>query len=123
MSIDMTTALGILIVAAAATAVLRGLDVRLVMFLGAVALGALAGDVPAILKTFLSTLADEQYVVPICSAMGFAYALRQSGCDRHLVLLLVQPVRRIRFLLLPAAVEIGFFVNIAIISQASTAVA
>lgn len=122
-ALDITSAVGILVIAIAIIAVLRGVDVRLVMLLAASALGGLAGDFPSIIHKFFSTLASEQYVVPICSAMGFAYVLRESGCDRHLVLLLIRPVRRIRILLIPAAVLVGFIVNIAVISQASTAVA
>src|SRR5947209_388067 len=92
------------------------------MLAAGLTLGALAHDVTAIIKTFFNTFADEQFVVPICSAMGFAYVLRQSGCDQHLVRLLIGPVSRFRGLLLPAAVAVGCFVNIAVISQASTAV-
>jgi DcuC family C4-dicarboxylate transporter len=55
--------------------------------------------------------------------MGFAYVLRHTGCDVHLVRLLSAPVRSVRPLLLPATVVIGFLVNIPIISQASTAAA
>lgn len=114
---------GVATIVLAVAAILRGFDVRLIMLLAAMVLGGLAGDVTAILKSFLSTLADEQYILPICTAMGFAYVLRQSGCDRQLVLLLTVPVRKMRFLLIPGAIAVCFIVNSAIISQASTAVA
>jgi DcuC family C4-dicarboxylate transporter len=97
-------------------------DVRLALMLAALAMGALAGQLPAIVQTFFQTFSREQFVVPICSAMGFAYVLRQTGCDEHLVQLLVRPIRRIRGLLVPGAVLVGFLVNIPIISQTSTAV-
>ena len=61
-------------------------------------------------------------MVPICSAMGFAYVLRHTGCERHLVLLLVKPLRRVRCLLVPGVIAVGFLVNIPVISQTSTAV-
>lgn len=117
------TSAGVFTVILAITAILRGFDVRLVMFIAAMLLGILAGDITPILKSFLTTLCDEQYVLPICSAMGFAYVLRQSGCDRQLVLLLTVPVRRLRMLLIPGAIGVSFIVNSAVISQASTAVA
>ncbi|MFO0825685.1 MAG: hypothetical protein U0792_21620 [Gemmataceae bacterium] len=47
-------------------------------------------------REFLATFSNEKFVVPICSAMGFAYVLRHTGCERHLVLLLVKPLRRVR---------------------------
>lgn len=115
--------LGCLVVAAAVVGVARRIDVRLVLFLAACALGAIAGDFGPIIRTFISTFSSEQFIVPICSAMGFAQVLRHSGCDQHLVQLLVKPIRRFRVLLIPGAVVVGCIVNISVISQASTAVA
>jgi DcuC family C4-dicarboxylate transporter len=97
--------------------------VRLVLTLAGLALGILTGAPEAILRTFLTTFSNEKFVVPICSAMGFAYVLRQTGCDQHLVHLLVRPLERVRFLLIPGTVVVGFLVNIPVISQTSTAVA
>jgi DcuC family C4-dicarboxylate transporter len=49
--------------------------------------------------------------------------LRLTGCDQHLVRLLVRPLQRVRPILIPGAVLVGFLVNIPVISQTSTAVA
>src|ERR1700692_4644467 len=110
------------IIAVAVYAVLRQVDVRLALLLAALALGTVAGKPDSILRTFLVTLSKEQFVVPICCAMGFAYVLRHTGCDQHLVHLLVRPVQRVRLFLIPGTVLIGFLVNIPIISQTSTVV-
>jgi DcuC family C4-dicarboxylate transporter len=114
--------LGLLVLGAAIAAVIRGVDVRLALLLAALALGTLAGNPVEVIRTFLITLADEKFVVPICCAMGFAYVLRHTQCDLHLVQLLVEPLRRGRAFLLPGAVLVGFCVNIPVISQTSTAV-
>lgn len=114
---------GVLVIAATLWALSRRIDVRLVLSLASLALGLLAGEPGAIVRKFFSTLADERYVIPICSAMGFAYVLRHTLCDQHLVQLLTRPLRRIVPLLIPGAVLVGYFVNIPIISQTSTAVA
>lgn len=116
-------AIGLLIIAAAVVAIARQVDVRLVLTLAGLALGTLAGDPMAVVRKFLATFSNEQFVVPICTAMGFACVLRQTGCDSHLVRLLVRPLRMMRGLLIPGAVLVGFLVNIPIISQTSTAVA
>ncbi len=113
--------LALLVVACALAAVVRRMDVRLVLALGALALGGLGGDLRGVVVTFLRTMANEQFVVPICTAVGFAYALRQSGCDQHFVHLLAGPVRRVRFLLLPGAVAVGVMVNVPVVSQAGAA--
>ncbi|MCS6850626.1 MAG: C4-dicarboxylate transporter DcuC [Gemmataceae bacterium] len=109
------------IIAAAIYAVVRQVDVRLALLVAALGLGVLAGEPMAVVQKFLATLSDEKFVVPICTAMGFAYVLRHTGCDQHLVQLLTRPIRRVRGLLVPGAVGIGFLVNIPIISQTSTA--
>src|SRR5438552_1665050 len=104
-------------------AVFRRVDVRLVLVIGGLALGALAQQPQVIVQKFLVTLAAENFVVPICTAMGFAHVLRLTQCDQHLVQLLIKPLRRGRVLLVPGAVLVGFLVNIPVISQTSTAVA
>src|SRR5215218_9474804 len=110
------------VIAAAGYAIYRGLDVRLALLAAAFALASLAGDVAPIVREFLATFSNEKFVVPICSAMGFAYVLRHTECDRHLVQLLTRPLRSARLFLIPGVVLVGFLVNIPVISQTSTAV-
>ena len=104
--------LAAVIVAGAVWAVTRGVDVRLALLVAALALAGLRGNVAPVVATFLATFSDEKFVVPICTAMGFAYVLRHTECDRNLVRLLTNPLRSAR----------GFLVNIPVISQTSTAV-
>ena len=110
------------VIAAAVVATLRGADVRLALFAAALGLGILAGDLPAVVREFLTTFSNEKFVVPICTSMGFAYVLKHTGCDQHLVRALVGPVRRVKPLLVPGVVGVGFLVNIPVVSQTSTAV-
>ena len=147
----MVIAVGLLIIGCAAVGVVRRVDVRLVLTLAALALAvdvgladaagalgrgnsdgstALADALAAfclplacIVRKFLTTLADEKFVVPICTSMGYAHVLRETGCDKQLVELLVKPLRHFRPLVLPGIVLVAFVVNIPLISQASTAVA
>ncbi len=93
---------------------------------GSTGVGALAAfclPLACIVRKFLTTLADEKFVVPICTSMGYAHVLRETGCDKQLVELLVKPLRHFRPLVLPGVVLVAFVVNIPLISQASTAVA
>ncbi len=112
----------LLVVVAAIVLVVRGWDVRLVLLVAALIIAAMSGDVSRVPREFLATFSNEKFVVPICTAMGFAYVMRHTGCDRHLVLLLVKPLRRVRWLLVPGVIAVGFLVNIPVISQTSTAV-
>ena len=98
------------------------MDVRLALMLAAFALAVMAGDLRPITRKFVATFSDEKFVVPICSAMGFAYVLRLTQCDMHLVHLLMRPLERAKLFLIPGVVVVGFLVNIPVISQTSTAV-
>ena len=101
--------------------VARGLDVRMVLLLGSIPLFAAKGGLPAMVVKVAAEMANPQTVVPIGSAMGFAFVLRLTGCDQHLVQLLVAPLRRIRVLLIPGGIAAGYLINTTIVSQAGTA--
>ena len=119
---DLTTGLAIIIIVLVVTAVVKGIDVRLVLLLAALSLGVVAGEVAPIVREFFATFSNEKFVIPICTAMGFAYVLKHTECDSHMVRVLMAPIRRVRFLLIPGVILAGFVVNIPVISQTSTAV-
>jgi DcuC family C4-dicarboxylate transporter len=108
-----------LIVATALVAM--GLDVRLVLLLGALPLFLATGTMPQMLAKMVGEMANPATVVPIGAAMGFAFVLRTTGCDRHLVELLLVPIRRVRPLLIPGGIAAGYLINTTIVSQAGTA--
>lgn len=116
------TILGLLVIVLAAWAVLREFEVRLVLMIASLTLGAIALNPQAIVREFVITLTNEKFIIPLCCGMGFARVLQHTGCDLHLVRLLVKPLTYVRFLLIPGTVVVGFFVNMPIVSQTSTAV-
>lgn len=118
-----TTAAGLAILVVVLIALARGLEVRLTLLLGAIALAALNRQAEQILITFLQGLADATSIIPICSAMGFAYVIKAFGCDQHLVRALSRPLLYAKALVIPGTILIGFVVNITIISQTSTSLA
>ncbi len=118
----MLLALAVVLVIAAAVLTARGWDVRLVLLLAALALGLAGSYLPAVAREFFGTFSSEKFVIPICSAMGFAYVLKHTGADAQMVRVLVAPVRRVRFLIVPGVVLAGFVVNVPVLSQTSVAV-
>jgi DcuC family C4-dicarboxylate transporter len=113
--------LGLLVVGGTVVAVFRRVDVRLALGLSGVLLGLIAGHPLSVMRAFMAAFVEPKVVVPICFAMGFAYVLKQTECDRHLVQLLIAPLRRVRLLLIPGTVMVGFLVNIPVVSQTGTA--
>jgi DcuC family C4-dicarboxylate transporter len=121
----------IVVVVVAIVLIVRGWDVRLALLAASLVIAGITGlmvpsdplkPLASVVREFLGTFSNEKFVVPICSAMGFAYVLRYTGCERHLVLVLVKPLRSVRWLLVPGVIVVGFLVNIPVISQTSTAV-
>lgn len=117
----MNTLPSLAIVILAVVLVARRADVRLVLGLSALALFALGGRFPDAFRALAAEMANHKTVVPICSALGFAYVLKLTECDKHLVQFLVGPLRRVRILLIPGGVAAGYLVNTAVVSQTGTA--
>ncbi|HDV7284499.1 TPA: C4-dicarboxylate transporter DcuC [Mannheimia haemolytica] len=77
----------------------------------------------AALDAFAKSMTSSSLIMAICSSMGFAYVMKSTGCDNHLVQLLTKPLSGLRFFLIPIATIITFFINIAIPSAAGCAAA
>ncbi|WP_439259746.1 C4-dicarboxylate transporter DcuC [Lonepinella sp. BR2930] len=75
------------------------------------------------LDTFAKSMTSGGLIMAICSSMGFAYVMKFTQCDSHLVHLLTKPLSGLKFFLIPIATIITFFINIAIPSAAGCAAA
>src|SRR4051812_46743712 len=121
----------LLVLILGAIALAKRMDIRLVLMAATAVLFGVRATQPevagqrfdAFAQFFIEFAKGITYppaVVPICSAMGFAYVCKLTECDAHLVHLLVGPIRKIRWLLIPGGIAVAFFVNSAIVSQTST---
>ncbi|MFM8771547.1 MAG: C4-dicarboxylate transporter DcuC, partial [Candidatus Kapaibacterium sp.] len=113
----------IVIIVCAIALIVRRVDVRLVLIVAGTLLAALVGTPTKILDAFQGVMSRGDIIGPICSAMGYAYVLRFTGCDTDMVRLLVRPLRRVSWTLVPGGVAIGFITNMAITSQTAAAAA
>ncbi|MDB6168180.1 MAG: hypothetical protein JWM88_1044 [Verrucomicrobia bacterium] len=113
----------IVVVGLAIFLLVRNVDVRLVLFGAGLALASLALRPLVVFDVFLFEMGNGKTIGPICSAMGYAFVLRATGCDRAMVRLLLAPVSRARWLLIPAGCLVGFVTNVAVTSQTATAAA
>jgi C4-dicarboxylate transporter, DcuC family len=98
----------------------RGIDVRIVLFALALIIGAIAGAPGEAFRKTAESLANPTYMLPICSAMAFAYVVRDAGCVDALVRLLMRPILRAPYLAVPGCAAVALVVNSAIGSQTST---
>ena len=119
----MQLAATLVVIALAMWLLVREVEVRLVLFGAGLALASLALKPLAVFDVFLAEMGNGKTIGPICSAMGYAFVLRATGCDRAMVRLLLAPVRRIPWLLIPAGCIVGFVTNVAVTSQTAVAAA
>lgn len=116
----MLVAAALVTLVAAFALVWRGKDVRAVLLVAALLIGALAGHPGAVLRKSVETLADGKFLLPICTAMGFAHVMRHTRCVEALVRMLLRPLAGLERALLPAGSGAALVVNMAIPSQTST---
>ncbi len=114
--------LATLVIAGAVYLMIRRVEVRLVLLGAGLLMCLLAGKPLALADTFTRGMVTSM-VAPICAAMGFAAVMSATGCDKHLVHLLLAPIRRLRWLALPGGILAAYLVNMAVPSQTSTAAA
>ncbi|MBU3699298.1 MAG: TRAP transporter large permease subunit [Candidatus Kapabacteria bacterium] len=119
----MITVATILIIGASIALIARRVDARLVLIIAGTLLASLAGTPTRILDVFQTAVGRGDIIGPICTAMGYAFVLRHTGCDTQMVRLLIRPVRDLSWALVPAGVIIGFITNMAITSQTAAAAA
>lgn len=117
------TIAGIIIVLAAIALLVRNVDAKVVL-LGAGILMAIIGGAPKEAMTaFSKSMTNGGLISSICSSMGFAFAMKYTKCDKHLIHLLAGSLGRVPILLVPGMVIATFIVNIAVPSAAGTAAA
>lgn len=116
-------ALAFVVIAAALFLLLRGYDVRLVLFGAGLALCSLVLDPFRVFDAFLASMVDKSYVGPICTALAFSSVLAVTGCDREMVRLLMTPLRKVPWAMIPGGCAVGFLTNSAITSQTGAAAA
>src|SRR3954469_22106345 len=97
------------------------MEVRLVLIAASVPLFASSTGLKAMCARLVTEMANPGTVVPICSALGFAYVMRITECDQYLIRLLLRPLNRFRQLLIPGGIAAGYVVNTTIVSQTGTA--
>ncbi|RPH50165.1 MAG: C4-dicarboxylate transporter [Planctomycetota bacterium] len=118
-----TMAAAVVIIAVAIYFLVKGFDVRLVLFTAGLALCSIALDPLRLFDAFLAAMVDKSWVGPICTAMAFASVLSAAGCDREMVRLLMKPLRKVKWALIPGGCVVGFLTNSAITSQTGAAAA
>nr|WP_322597210.1 C4-dicarboxylate transporter DcuC [Mergibacter septicus] len=64
------------------------------------------------LQAFSKQMTSAGLIMAICSSMGFAYVMKYTKCDIHLVHFITKPLSGLKFFLIPLTTLLTFFINI-----------
>lgn len=98
--------IGALIVFGAFYAIIRHYDTKLVLLGSGALMAILSGNLPTAVDAFIKSMVHDSLVPIICTVMGFAYVMKITKCDLHLVKWILGGVKQGSVLLIPAAVLI-----------------
>lgn len=109
---------GAIIVLLTFAAIIKKFETRLVLFLSGFTMALLSGKPMAAIDSFSKAMVNPGLVTVICTVMGFAYVMKLTKCDAHLVHLLAGVLGKFRVILIPGTVIVTFLINIALPSAA-----
>lgn len=115
--------LGGIIVLLTFYAIIKRCETRIVLITSGVLMAAISGKLLAAIDAFTKAMVNNSLVPVICTVMGFAFVMKYTKCDQHMVQLLTGSITKMRSVLIPATVMITFAINIALPSAAGAAAA
>lgn len=112
-----------IIVVLTVVGLLKRWETRLVLITAGLAMGLISFAPQIALGNMLKNMTNASMIMAICSSLGFAAVVSMTRCDVHFVGLLVKPLGKLGFFLLPFCMLIASCVAIAIPSAAGCAAA
>ncbi len=114
--------LGGLIVLAALFLLVKRYEARMVLVGAGIVMCLVSGAPMKALDAFAKGMGSGM-IASACSSMGFALAMRFTGCDKHLINALAKILLKVNWLLIPGVIFGTYAVNVALPSAAGTAAA
>jgi C4-dicarboxylate transporter, DcuC family len=99
-------------------AIIRQVETRLALLTGGLVMALIALKPQAWSEAFFNSMTTAGLISVILPVMGFAAVMEVTGCNRHLVKMLTDPLLRVRVVLVPAAMLVTYVINTAISSAA-----
>jgi len=115
--------IGALVVIGVIYLLLKRHESRMVLIAAGILMCCIAGNPMASLDAFAKSMTNAGLITSVCSCMGFAWCMKYTGCDKHLVVAIGKVLKKMGFLLIPGATLATFVVNIAIPSAAGCSAA
>lgn len=103
--------------------IIKKYEARMVLFAAGLIMCLVGGAVNDLINTFTQTMVHKTLVPTICSVMGFSFVMKYTQCDRHLVTAISSVITKVQFIIIPMAMLLTWWINIAIPSAAGCAAA
>ncbi len=104
-------------------AIVKKVEVRLALLTGGLFMALIAMNPQAWSDAFAKNMTFAGLLLTIPPVMGFAAVMEMTGCNSHLVKLLTDPLIKVQPILIPGAMLVTFFINMALTSAAGTTAA
>lgn len=117
------TIVGIVVIIASVYFLVKSVEARLVLIAAGLLMATIAGTPLAAFDAFAERMITGGLIQAILSVMGFAYVMKLTECDKHMINLVSGGLQKIGIFLIPGAVMATFLINIALPSAAGTAAA
>lgn len=103
--------------------IIKKYEARMVLFAAGLIMCLVGGALNDLINTFTQTMVHKTLVPTICSVMGFSFVMKYTQCDRHLVTAISSVITKVQFIIIPMAMLLTWWINIAIPSAAGCAAA
>lgn len=115
--------IGAIIVVLTFAAIIKKYETRMVLFTAGLLMCIIGGNMDAAITAFTKTMVHGSLVPVICTVMGFSFVMKLTECDKHLVTALSGLLNKAQMVLIPLAVLLTWWINIAIPSAAGCSAA
>lgn len=114
---------GGIIVIIAFAAIIRKYETRTVLLIAGALMCFIGGVMGQFMDSFVKTMIHGSLVPTICTVMGFAFVMKHTECDQHLVHALSGLISKSHAIIIPLAMLVTWWLNIAVTSAAGAAAA
>ena len=121
--IAMLIFLGTAIILVAIYFLVKRKEARMVLFAAGLLMALIAGKPMAAFTAFTERMSTAGLIEAILSVMGFAFVMKYTKCDQHLVKFVAGGLKKFHLFLIPGATLATFAINIALPSAAGAAAA
>ncbi|MDR0484670.1 MAG: C4-dicarboxylate transporter DcuC, partial [Alphaproteobacteria bacterium] len=115
--------IGLIIVVITFYAIVKNYETRLTLFVSGLVMSTIAFVPMGGINAFVKELTNMGLVPTIITVLGFSYVMDNTGCSKHLIVMVSSVLKRVKIILIPGAVLLTFILNIALPSAAGAAAA